>query len=92
MFAGVFHVAPIGNVLFGPPAPRSVLQIPRILNPIADAVQSLEDLALDPILGQYVDVGWGGVHNAKMAILSDFFKVCHLDTTASFVMGKLRDP
>ena len=51
------------------------LQIPRILNPVAEAVRSLEEMALDPVLGHYVDVGWGGVKNAKMAILSDFFKV-----------------
>ena len=50
-------------------------QIPRILSPIVEAVRSLEDMALDPVLGNYVDVGWGGVRNAKMAILSDFFKV-----------------
>ncbi|CAM9687403.1 unnamed protein product [Ascophyllum nodosum] len=49
-------------------------QIPRILSPIVEAVRSLEDMALDPVLGNYVDVGWGGVRNAKMAILSDFFK------------------
>lgn len=35
----------------------------------------MEEMALDPVLGNYVDVGWGGVRNAKMAILSDFFKV-----------------
>lgn len=52
-------------------------QIPRILNPVAEAVRSLEELALDPVLGLYVDVAWGGVHRAKMAILSDFFKVTH---------------
>lgn len=52
-------------------------QIPRILNPVAEAIRSLEGMALDPVLGHYVDVGWGGVHNAKMAILSDFFKVLH---------------
>lgn len=50
-------------------------QIPRILNPVVEAVRSLEEMALDPVLGHYVDVGWGGVRNAKMAILSDFFKV-----------------
>lgn len=50
-------------------------QIPRLLNPIAEAVRSLEEMALDPVLGTYVDVGWGGVRNARMAILSDFFKV-----------------
>ncbi|CAM9519721.1 unnamed protein product [Ectocarpus sp. 12 AP-2014] len=49
-------------------------QIPRILNPVAEAVRSLEEMAHDPVLGHYVDVGWGGVQNAKMAILSDFFK------------------
>ncbi|CAM9843504.1 unnamed protein product, partial [Hapterophycus canaliculatus] len=49
-------------------------QIPRILNPVVQAVRSLEEMALDPVLGHYVDVGWGGVKNAKMAILSDFFK------------------
>lgn len=54
------------------------IQIPRILNPIAEVVRSLGDMALDPVLGKYVDVGWGGVHRAKMAILSDFFKVKHV--------------
>ncbi|CAB1120350.1 unnamed protein product [Ectocarpus sp. CCAP 1310/34] len=49
-------------------------QIPRILNPVVEAVRSLEGMAHDPVLGHYVDVGWGGVQNAKMAILSDFFK------------------
>ncbi|CAM9466642.1 unnamed protein product, partial [Ectocarpus sp. 13 AM-2016] len=49
-------------------------QIPRILNPVAEVVRSLEEMAHDPVLGHYVDVGWGGVQNAKMAILSDFFK------------------
>lgn len=58
--------------------PLAVPQIPRILNPIAEAVRSLEEVALDPVLGHYVDVGWGGVNNAKMAILSDFFKVLHV--------------
>lgn len=62
----------------------SVLQIPRILSPIAEAVRSLEEMALDPALGHYVDVGWGGVHNAKMAILSDFFKV-HIFIATAFV-------
>lgn len=32
-------------------------------------------MALDPVIGDYVEDGWGGVHNAKMAVLSDFFKV-----------------
>lgn len=50
-------------------------QIPRILNPVAEAVRSLEEMSLDPVLGRYVEDGWGGVENAKMAILSDFFKV-----------------
>lgn len=50
-------------------------QIPRILGPVAEAVRSLEEMALDPVLGYFVDEGWGGVENAKMAILSDFFKV-----------------
>lgn len=49
-------------------------QIPRILNPIAEVVRSLEEMALDPVIGDYVEDGWGGVHNAKMAVLSDFFK------------------
>lgn len=61
--------------------PLAVSQIPRILNPIAEAVRSLEEMALDPVLGHYVDAGWGGVHNAKMAILSDFFKVLHVITS-----------
>lgn len=44
---------------------------------MAEAVRSLEEMALDPVLGSYVEDGWGGVENAKMAILSDFFKVMH---------------
>lgn len=55
--------------------PSIGVQIPRILNPIAEAVRSLEEMALDPVIGDYVEDGWGGVHNAKMAVLSDFFKV-----------------
>ncbi|CAM9195762.1 unnamed protein product [Scytosiphon promiscuus] len=46
-------------------------QIPRILNPVVEAVRSLEEMALDPVLGHYVDVGWGGVRNAKMAIFGN---------------------
>lgn len=38
-------------------------------------MRSLEEMALDPVLGKYVKDGWGGVHNAKMTVLSDFFKV-----------------
>lgn len=62
---------------------RSISQIPRILGPIVEAVRSLEDMALDPLLGHYVDVGWGGVYNAKMAVLSDFFKVRTLEEFCS---------
>lgn len=55
--------------------PCLLCKIPRILNPIAETVHALEEMAVDPVLGHYVDVQWGGVHNAKMAILSDYFKV-----------------
>ena len=51
-----------------------LLQIARILHPIVQTVQSLPELARDPILGQCIEEQFKGVKTAQLAILSDFFR------------------
>ncbi|BFZ59643.1 hypothetical protein YB2330_000657 [Saitoella coloradoensis] len=50
------------------------LQVPRILNPIAIAVEELERIARDPFIHGYIEQSFGGVETLKKTILSDFFK------------------
>eukprot|EP00049_Salpingoeca_infusionum_P002808 m.60090 g.60090 ORF g.60090 m.60090 type:complete len:566 (-) comp11799_c1_seq1:124-1821(-) len=46
-------------------------QIPRILNPIVQTIEAIDDLAQDPCTAQYV---CGGIEQLKTFILRDFFR------------------
>ena len=49
-------------------------QVPRILKPIAQAVDRLSSLVDDAAFHEYVSAEWGSIHGLTMQILSDFFK------------------
>ncbi|RYG67016.1 DUF2009 domain-containing protein, partial [archaeon] len=49
-------------------------QVPSILAPIAQCIDSLPRLVEDSAFHKYVSGEWGSIDNLRMQILSDFFK------------------
>lgn len=49
-------------------------QVPRILAPLAQCMESLPSLAEDRAFHAYVQAEWGSIDSLRMQILSDFFK------------------
>ncbi len=49
-------------------------QVPRILAPIVQCIDTLVELKCDLAFLKYVEQEWGSIEGLKMQILSDFFK------------------
>jgi len=49
-------------------------QVPRILNPVVLVLEEIPKLYNDPPVRQYIDTVFGGVDEARQAILCDFFR------------------
>jgi len=49
-------------------------QVPRILAPIVQCIESLPRLVEDPAFHAYVSQEWGSIDGLRLQILSDFFK------------------
>eukprot|EP00041_Stephanoeca_diplocostata_P039064 m.1584736 g.1584736 ORF g.1584736 m.1584736 type:complete len:572 (-) comp25320_c0_seq67:4651-6366(-) len=49
-------------------------QVPRILAPIVQTVERLDELAEDPAVNEYFKTTFGGVDKLRIKILSSFFK------------------
>jgi hypothetical protein len=49
-------------------------QVPRILAPIVQCIESLPQLVDDPAFHSYVSQEWGSIDGLRLQILSDFFK------------------
>eukprot|EP00658_Telonema_sp_P-2_P055564 TRINITY_DN44168_c0_g1_i2.p1 TRINITY_DN44168_c0_g1~~TRINITY_DN44168_c0_g1_i2.p1 ORF type:complete len:641 (-),score=169.95 TRINITY_DN44168_c0_g1_i2:177-2099(-) len=49
-------------------------QVPRILGPLANVLEQIEDLAKDPGILRYLQRTFGGVNETRTVILQDFFR------------------
>lgn len=49
-------------------------QVPRILAPIVQCIESLPRLVEDSAFHSYVSQEWGSIDGLRLQILSDFFK------------------
>jgi hypothetical protein len=49
-------------------------QVPRILAPIVQCIESLPQLVEDSAFHSYVSKEWGSIDGLRLQILSDFFK------------------
>ena len=49
-------------------------QIPRFLHPLVTFLQSIPEMATDPILGAYIQKTFGSTQALKLTVLCDYFK------------------
>jgi len=49
-------------------------QVPRILSPIVQTIEKLDELVKDPAMEQFIRESYGGVEAVRKEILQDFFK------------------
>ena len=74
-------MSPIPPLIFSHFFPQSALvfidkytQVPRILAPIVQCIESLPKLVEDSAFHAYVSQEWGSIDGLRLQILSDFFK------------------